>query len=623
MNSLLLYHYFMPNKELLTDLDAKLSNMILSASGWRTVFAESGEDEDKSPQISQSHKIIASAAAKVFADYVKNKRNTPALGAAPVIMVGTDTRPTGRVIAETMIRAFLHEDCRVLFTAVSAAPEIMAFSRSGKIDGFVYISASHNPIGHNGLKFGLTDGGVLSGTEAKVLINEFRSFLSGPNREENIEKAIASLETASPDIVNAENEAYKNAEKIKQEVYSAYLQFTKEVIADSADPEAQIRFFEEMSANIKESPIGVVADFNGSARTLSIDKELLPSVGVKFRFINGEPGRIAHRIVPEGESLVPCAEFLEEAHKQDPCFILGYVPDCDGDRGNLVVWDDLKGGARPLEAQEVFALACVAELSHLAREGKTGVGKKVAVAINDPTSLRVDQIAKAFGAEAFRAEVGEANVVGLARKLREQGWTVRVMGEGPAGGNITHPSSVRDPIDTVFALLKLLAIHGGGGKKGFFETWRELSGDTYRADFTVADVIKSLPSWVSTSSYSEDALLQVKTSDHALLKDRYQDVFLREWETKKAYLAQFGIVDWSVKGYIGIEEIAVERFGQAERGGLKICFLDQTGSATASIWMRGSGTEPVFRIMADAQTEALERQLIVWQREMVKEADGE
>ncbi|MDR0643578.1 MAG: phosphatidylglycerol lysyltransferase [Treponema sp.] len=607
----------MSNVKLLADLDDKLANMILSASGWRTVFAEN--EEDQGADISESLKIVAAAAAKVFAIYVKNKRNT--CGAIPVITVGTDTRPTGRVIAETMIRAFLHEDCYVLFASVTAAPEIMAFSRTGETDGFIYISASHNPIGHNGFKFGLTDGGVLSGTESKVLIDEFHFLLSGPNRKENVEMVKALFETASPEIRVAEEKIYQNAEKVQQKIRSVYLKFTKEVVADSADLEFQTQFFEEMSANVKASPVGVVADFNGSARTVSIDKELLPAIGVKFRFINGEPGQIAHRIVPEGESLVPCAMFLEELHGQDPCFVLGYVPDCDGDRGNLVIWDDVHGRARPLEAQEVFALACVAELSHLACEGKIGMGKKVAVAVNDPTSLRIDQIAKVFGVEVFRAEVGEANVVRLARNLREQGWTVRVMGEGPAGGNITHPSRVRDPINTVFALLKLLVIRGGGGKKGFFETWCGLSGTAYRANFTIADIIKTLPAWVSTSSYSEDALLRVKTVDHALLKDRYQTIFLREWETKKEHLAKFGIVKWNVKGYIGIEEIETEHFGQAGRGGLKICFLDQMDSAVASIWMRGSGTEPVFRIMADAQTEAVERELIAWQRKMVKEAD--
>ena len=58
-------------------------------------------------------------------------------------------------------------------------------------------------------------------------------------------------------------------------------------------------------------------------------------------------------------------------------------------------------------------------------------------------------------------------------------------------------------------------------------------------------------------------------------------------------------------------------------GGLKIIFSDRNGTEKGFIWMRGSGTEPVFRILADsegADTEK-ERWLIEWQRNLVSEAD--
>nr|AGS54009.1 phosphohexose mutase family protein [uncultured bacterium contig00160] len=259
--------------------------------------------------------------------------------------------------------------------------------------------------------------------------------------------------------------------------------------------------------NISKKPLGIVCDFNGSARTVSIDKDFFSSLGLKFECINSEPARIVHRIVPEGESLKPCEALLEKKHNHDASFTIGYVPDCDGDRGNLVIWDDAQAAegddvllnslstptkgrhiikkARALEAQEVFALACVAEFSHLVFTGDLAFdenGKplsKTAVAINDPTSMRIDRIAESFGISVFRAEVGEANVVGLARKLREQGYIVRILGEGSAGGNITHPSAVRDPVNTVLALVKLLAVRSGNGKEGLFEIWCKRSGQTH------------------------------------------------------------------------------------------------------------------------------------------------
>ena len=45
-------------------------NMILSASGWRKVFAVSGDEQDKAPEIREQDKAICIAAASVFFDYI-------------------------------------------------------------------------------------------------------------------------------------------------------------------------------------------------------------------------------------------------------------------------------------------------------------------------------------------------------------------------------------------------------------------------------------------------------------------------------------------------------------------------------------------------------------------------
>jgi phosphoglucomutase len=276
----------------------------------------------------------------------------------------------------------------------------------------------------------------------------------------------------------------------------------------------------------------------------------------------------------------------------------------------------------------------VAELAHLvwtgelAYDNKGNALSKAAVAVNDPTSMRVDRIARAFDVSVFRAEVGEANVVGLARKLREKGYTVRILGEGSAGGNITHPSAVRDPIATVLALVKLLSLRSAQGKAGLFELWCDLSdqAELYHPDFSLADIIAGLPPFVTTGAYSPEALLQVKTADHGVLKNRYQKIFLREWEEQKERIkTRYGVTAWEAAAYMGTEEKrGIVSFGEAGRGGLKVSFLNAEGKALAFIWMRGSATEPVFRVMADAQgsDKRIERDLIEWQRRMVLEADG-
>ena len=638
-----------------SNLDEAISGMILSASGWRGVFAENGNEESAEPLISKPHSVIAAAAARVFSDYLT--------GAAPgknIVIVGRDTRPSGEAIAEAMLHALISSGREVWYAGIVAAPEIMAYTRTaGKnsaIGGFIYISASHNPIGHNGIKFGLTDGGVLQAGETAILAAAFRRLTASPSRVEELLNLCSGIDKEKL------KQVYEAGSERKKAAIDTYRDFCIEVISGSDDKKKAEHFFFSIREGLKEKPMGIVMDFNGSARTVSIDRDFLQSIGVGFNCLNDKPGEIVHRIVPEGVSLEPCRIQLEELHNKDPSVILGVTPDCDGDRGNLVYWDDKKRCARILEAQEVFALACVAELSSLVWTGELEYddhGKplvKTAIAVNDPTSLRIDRIAQAFGAQVFRAETGEANVVGLARKLRENGYLVRILGEGSSGGTIIHPSAVRDPIDTLGALLKLLAIRGGSALfgMGLYEIWCKQSCQTnkYRSDFSLTDIIASLPAFVSTGAYTEDALLRVKTGDHGLLKKRYQKIFLRDWEEKKEILKEkFGISGWEAIAYNGMEERrGISCFGEAERGGLKIIFYSDekyhSREDLACIWMRGSGTEPVFRVMADAAARpaevppavlsksaesedgrcsafSLERILIEWQRLMVQEADEE
>jgi phosphoglucomutase len=511
----------------------------------------------------------------------------------------------------------------------------MAWTRlfSGPGAGFIYISASHNPIGHNGLKFGLTDGGVLPPSEAAALIGSFRALLAAPDRIPRLE---ALIHGAGPEALK---KVYDTAPACKQEALAAYAGFTAQVVYGAAgtmeNPGDGENLAGAVKKGIRERPLGMVCDFNGSARTCSIDRDFLSSLGVSFQAMNDRPGGIEHRIVPEGESLEPCRRFLEELHEKDAAYVMGYVPDCDGDRGNLVIWDQAEGRARILEAQEVFALSCVAELAHLVWTGelsydnKGNALNKAALAVNDPTSMRIDRIARAFDVPVFRAEVGEANVVGLARKLREKGYAVRILGEGSNGGTITHPSAVRDPLNTVLSLVKLLSVRSGEGKPGFFEIWCDLSGqaETYHPNFSLEDIIASLPAFVTTGLYTPEALMEVKTRNHGALKNRYQELFLRDWEDQKERLkSRYGINNWEAAAYNGTEERrGISRFGDAGQGGLKINFLNGSDIPIAALWMRGSATEPVFRIMADAEgsDKRMERELIEWQRRLVAEADKE
>lgn len=591
-------------------------NMILSASGWRKVFAVSGEETDTTTEIGMENTCISVLSALVFSDYVKKRTGKR----TPTIVLGIDTRPTGPEIANAMIRLLLKEKVVVRYVGVTAAPEIMAYSKL--FDGFIYISASHNPIGHNGIKFGLNDGGVLNGKENALLVEEFKAKCSDEFALQNVSRLISVRSQSDLEWV------YSESISTKKEALEIYKTFSKNVISSLTNVSLQDKFFDNLKAQIKANPIGIVCDFNGSARTMSIDKEFFAENNLNFYPFNDIPGKIVHEIIPEPENLVYCAKKMEELQKAGTKdAILGYMPDCDGDRGNIVYWDSKTNSAQILKAQEVFSLSVLAELAFSYWLNKTDSSYKPAVAVNCPTSMRIDEIAKAFNAKVFRGEVGEANVVNTARLARKEGYTVRILGEGSNGGTITFPSSVRDPINTIFAFIKLLTIKDTPEGKGLFHIWCQLSGqeDKYKDDFTLSDVLETLPVYTTTGVSESRAILKISTMDHAKLKGNFQKVFENSFKNgADGLLKKYGISSYKcILTNATTEKVDAKDFSESGKGGLKIQLFENSDKPSAFIWMRGSGTEPVFRIMCDVKgnNPDKEKDLLAWETKMLLEAD--
>ena len=489
----------------------------------------------------------------------------------------------------------------------------MAYAR--KLDGFIYISASHNPIGHNGIKFGTNNGGVLEAKENAKLVDALKKLLDDDTKLQELVKAAKSCSSSTL------HEIELNQKSSKFNALRAYEDFICQTITDSSNKEHQKDFFEMLDGQIRAKGFGVVCDFNGSSRAFCIDKEFFTTHGIDFYSMNEE--EIVHEIIPEAENLVYVAQGMEDLHRHNKkCnAMLGYMPDCDGDRGNIVYWDEKQEKAVILKAQEVFSLSVLAELTYSIWKNGSDPAFKPAVCVNCPTSMRIDEICRILGAEVFRAEVGEANVVNLAREKREAGWNVRILGEGSNGGTITHPASVRDPLNTVFAIIKLLMMR----EDGLFEIWCKKAGIEYKADFTLTDVLESLPVYTTTGVSEPRAILKIKNTDHAALKAAFQKAFETDWEKKKADLKKkYGITDYEAVITKGtVQTVVVNDWSESGKGGLKIIFKDDKGSPVAFIWMRGSGTEPVFRIMCDVRGDNVEEEkaLLAWETELIGKAD--
>ena len=617
------------------DVQKSLDSTILSASGWRRVFAESQNEQDKTTNISSADAVLAAMMSKSFSDFIIQKSKKE----VPTVVLGTDTRPTGALIADIMIRVLISNGIDVKYLGISAAPEIMAYSY--QTDGFVYISASHNPIGHNGVKFGTNNGGVLASKDATILADNFRKLCSHKDCIEQAKNFCLLQNNAKIYKI------YSKSSKFKEKALNAYTSFTAQVVSDKADKKQQKAFFRFLKKNSKITPITVVADMNGSARTVSIDNDFLTRFGIKYHAINNKPGDIVHEIIPEPENLIFCADEITNIFNSSNSDIknketfLGYMPDCDGDRGNIVYWNKNIQKAEVLKAQEVFALSVLAELSFSIYQNKKddfplseniqdkktiGIAQKLAVVVNDPTSMRIEEIARCFGADVFRAEVGEANVVNLAREKRKQGFVLRILGEGSNGGNITHPAAVRDPLNTLFALLKLLLIKDTPKKKGLFHDWciRSNQEDKFKENFSLCDIIATLPQYATTGVSEKRAIAAVLQKEHTKLKAAYQKIFEEEWNIKKTELKQkYGFYSFEPICNNGTTETRnISDYSVSKTGGLKILFKGSNGENLAFLWMRGSGTEPVFRIMCDVKgTSKTEEELLEWHTKMILQAD--
>ncbi|MDY5918649.1 MAG: phosphoglucomutase, partial [Treponema sp.] len=162
-------------------------------------------------------------------------------------------------------------------------------------------------------------------------------------------------------------------------------------------------------------------------------------------------------------------------------------------------------------------------------------------------------------------------------------------------------------------------------ERGLFELWCKKSGNQYKENFTLCDIMETLPKFTTTGVSEPRAILHVSQTNHAKLKKQFQIIFEEEWKTKVTELKQkFGIEQYECVITNGTKETHdVSDFSLSQKGGLKIIFKDKESNPIAFIWMRGSGTEPVFRIMCDVQGDnpQMEKELLEWETKMIQKAD--
>ncbi len=80
----------------------------------------------------------------------------------PTLIVGCDTRISGGMLASALMAGICSVGANAVFVGVMPTPAIAYLTRKHGVDAGVVISASHNPMEFNGIKFFNGDGYKLS-----------------------------------------------------------------------------------------------------------------------------------------------------------------------------------------------------------------------------------------------------------------------------------------------------------------------------------------------------------------------------------------------------------------------------------------------------------------------------
>lgn len=312
------------------------------------------------------------------------------------IVIGRDTRNTGEMIKNLVISSLVAAGCEVIDLGICPTPTVELAVLDLKAQGGIVITASHNPIEWNALKF----------------INSEGMFIT--EQEKNrIEKLVQNqkIKFASWDKIGKVNKDSFQIEKHISKILNLSL---------------------VQKEKIREKRFKVVIDcVNGAGSFAS--PILLEKLGCEVIKINCEnTGAFPHPPEPVPANLTQLCDAVRQ-YQAD----IGFANDPDADRLAIV---SEKGEAIGEEYTLVLATNYV--LSK----------KRGPVVVNLSTTKMIDDIARIYNSPVHRTKVGEANV-GL--KLKQVKGVIG--GEGNGGVILPELHYGRDALVGLALILSYLA----------------------------------------------------------------------------------------------------------------------------------------------------------------------
>jgi phosphomannomutase len=319
------------------------------------------------------------------------------------IILGRDGRITGGVIADLVAATLRARGHDVIALGICPTPTVQLAVEGTHAAGGIAVTASHNPMQWNGLKFMAATGMFLNGDENRA----FWTLAGDP----------------------APYAPWNELGSIRED--TGWLDRHINAVLSLRGLDAEV---------IRRKKFRVVLDCVNAAGGMIVPR-LLERLGCDVIPMNCDvSGIFAHTPEPIPENLTDLARRVVAERAQ-----LGIAVDPDVDR---LVFITEKG--EPYGEEYTIASAIQFVLTR-PREGK----EQPTVVVNLSTTRAVDDIARANGARVIRTPVGEINV---AQRMKSTG--AAIGGEG--SGGVIHPGVHlgRDAIVGVGLVLQLLAESG-------------------------------------------------------------------------------------------------------------------------------------------------------------------
>src|SRR5690242_2568683 len=331
----------------------------------------------------------------------ENGKRETGKGKGSAVVLGRDARESGPAFAAAVTAGLTSVGCDVIDIGLVPTPTVQLAVEHHHAGGGIAITASHNPIEWNALKFIGPDGIFLDGADGKRV-----QKLAGEDGEG---RGRAGQVTTDPGAVARHLDAVLrlpvlDLERIRKRKFAVAL----DAVRGAGGP---------------------------------VMRDLLERLGCRVTGINLETdGRFPRAPEPVPENLGDLAALVRRAGAD-----VGIAVDPDVDR--LAIVDET---GTPIGEDYTLALAIRAVMG-----GKGGKGGTPIVVCNLSTSLVVEDAARAYGAEVVRTPVGEVHV---ARAILRLG--AAIGGEG--NGGVMYPAlhAGRDAPVAAALLLTLLAREG-------------------------------------------------------------------------------------------------------------------------------------------------------------------